>query len=56
MEVRKIIVEDFDEIIELPFNGETIQYGIVNGSNTIVFIKVGANGSMYGYENKYLQI
>lgn len=56
MKVRKIIVEDFDEIIELPFNGETIQYGIVNGSNTIVFIKAGANGSMYGYENKYLQI
>ena len=48
--------EDFDEVIELPFNGETIQYGVVNGSNTIVFIKAGANGSMYGYENKYLQI
>lgn len=48
--------QDFDEIIELPFNGEIIQYGIVNGSNTIVFIKAGANGSMYGYENKYLQI
>ncbi len=47
---------DFDEIIELPFAGETIQYGIVNGSSTIVFIKAGANGSMYGYENKYLQI
>ena len=49
-------IKDFDEIIELPFNGETIHYGIVNGSNTIVFIKAGANGSMYGYENKYLQI
>ena len=48
--------QDFDEIIELPLNGEKIQYGIVNGSNTIVFIKAGARGSMYGYENKYLQI
>ena len=48
--------QDFNEIIELPFAGETIQYGIVQGSNTIVFIKAGANGSMYGYENKYLQI
>lgn len=48
--------EDFDEIIELPLAGETIQYGIVNGSNTIVFIKAGANGSMYGYEKKYLQM
>jgi len=47
---------DFDEIIELPLAGETIQYGIVNGLSTIVFIKAGANGSMYGYENKYLRI
>jgi hypothetical protein len=47
---------DFDEIIELPLEGETIQYGIVDGSSTIVFIKAGADGSMYGYKNKYLQI
>ena len=46
----------FDEIIELPLADEIIQYGIVYGSNTIVFIKAGANGSMHGYENKYLQI
>ena len=50
------MTNDFDEIIDLPFAGDTIQYGIVNGSNTIVFIKAGANGSMYGYEKKYLQI
>ncbi len=49
-------MKDFDNIIELHLAGETIQYGIVDGSNTIVFIKAGANGSMYGYENKYLQI
>ena len=46
----------FDEIIELPLADEIIQYGIVYGSNTIVFIKAGANGSMHGYENKYLRI
>ena len=28
VKVRKIVVEDFDEIIELPFNGETTQYGL----------------------------
>lgn len=50
------MINDFDKIIELPLADEIIQYGIVYGSNTIVFIKAGANGSMYGYENKYLQI
>ena len=54
--MNKKQIYGFDEIIELPLAGETIQYGTVNGSNTIVFIKAGANGSMYGYENKYLQI
>lgn len=33
-----------------------IDYGIVNGNDTVVFIKVGQNGSIYGYENKYLRI
>ena len=46
----------FNEIIELPLADEIMQYGIVYGSNTIVFIKAGANGSMHGYENKYLRI
>lgn len=33
-----------------------IEYGIVNGNNTIVFIKVGQDGSIFGYQNKYLDI
>lgn len=33
-----------------------IEYGFVNGNNTIVFIKVGQDGSIYGYENKYLKM
>lgn len=33
-----------------------IDYGILEGNNTIVFIKVGQNGNIYGFENKYLQI
>ena len=36
-------------------NGQ-ISYGIVNGSESIVFIKAGAGGSHTGYENKYLHM
>ena len=53
---KQKILKDFDNIIELPLADEMVQYGIIDGSNTFVFIKAGANGSMYGYENKYLQI
>ena len=35
------MINDFDEIIELPLADEIIQYGIVYGSNTIIFIKAG---------------
>ena len=31
-------------------------YGILHGNETIVFIKPGLGGSIYGYENKYLRI
>lgn len=33
-----------------------INYGIVHGNNVVVFIKVGQDGSIYGYENKYLKM
>ena len=33
-----------------------IEYGIVNGNNTIVFIKPGQDGSLYGYNNKYIKM
>ena len=42
----------FDKIIK----DGLIEYGIINGNNTIVLIKSGANGSLYGYNNKYLTI
>ena len=32
------------------------KYGIINGNNTIIFIKPGMGGSCYGYENKYVRI
>ncbi len=49
--------KDFDIIIHSPFKDiAVIDYGIVKGNNKIVFIKAGQDGSMYGYENKYLKI
>ena len=37
-------------------SGFSIDYGIIEGNNNILFIKVGQNGSIYGYDNKYLKI
>lgn len=46
----------YDEI-SIVNQGETeITYGITYGNNTIVFIKAGMKGSIYGYQNKYLKI
>lgn len=33
-----------------------IEYGIIKGDDTLFYIKVGNGGSIYGYENKYLEI
>lgn len=47
----------FDKEIKSAFNNYiTIEYGIVEGNNTIVFIKAGQNGSLYGYHNKYIKM
>ena len=35
---------------------EEINYGILDGNEKIVFIKVGAGGSIRGYQYKYLQM
>ena len=45
---------EFDEIIHKSFEEEVIEYGIIKGNNTVFFTKAGANGSMRGYEDKYL--
>ena len=47
---------NFDEVIHREFNDSVIDYGIVNGNSTIVFIKAGQDGSMCGYKNKYLRM
>lgn len=40
------LTKDFDEI----------EYGIVKGNSTILFVKAGQDGSIYGYKNKYLNM
>lgn len=47
----------FDKEINSTFKDTiTIEYGIVEGNNTIVFIKAGQDGSLYGYHNKYIKM
>lgn len=47
----------FDREIKSKFgNNITIDYGIVEGNNTIIFIKPGQDGSLYGYQNKYIKM
>jgi len=46
----------YDEINIVNQGGTEITYGITYGNNTIVFIKAGMKGSIYGYQNKYLKI
>ena len=47
----------FDKIVKSNLEDITIiEYGIIEGNNTIVFIKSGQNGSIYGYDNKYIKM
>lgn len=47
----------FDKEIHSKFEDiAIIDYGIVEGNNIIVFIKAGQNGSLYGYQNKYIKM
>ncbi len=49
--------QDYDKIIHSQFEDiAIIDYGIMKGNETIVFIKAGQDGSMYGYQNKYLKM
>lgn len=50
-------MKSYDQICTKIFSDHIdIEYGILEGSNTILFIKVGQGGNIYGYENKYLHI
>lgn len=53
---KSVRIHKYDEINIVNQGGTEITYGITHGNNTIVFIKVGMNGSIYGYKNKYLKI
>lgn len=48
--------QKFNEIKAETQKSSQIEYGIINGSNTIVFVKVGLSGTIFGYKNKYLKI
>ena len=47
---------DFDKTCYREFYDTFINYGIIKGSNKIFLIKAGLDGSMRGYQNKYLII
>ena len=47
---------EFDEIVHKQFEQKTIEYGIIRGNDTVFFAKAGANGSMRGYEDKYVSM
>lgn len=46
----------YDKVTYQTVANEKIHYGIVYGNEKIVFIKVGAGGSIRGYQDKYLQM
>ena len=43
-------------IFSKTIDNEEVIYGIIEAKNTVLFIKAGQDGSMYGYQNKYLTI
>jgi len=47
---------NFDDIIRSQINNEMITVGYIRGNNNVLFIKTGQDGSIYGYENKYINI
>lgn len=50
-------MEKFDIEIKSNFKDNIIiEYGIIEGNNLIIFIKSGQNGSLYGYQNKYIRM
>ena len=47
---------DYNKTIRKTVAGEKVNYGIIYGNEKIVFIKVGADGSIRGYQDKYLKM
>ena len=44
------MIQLFDNIVAL----NRIEYGMLNGNNTLVYIKTGNGGNIFGYKKKYL--
>ena len=47
---------NYDKILSATGDGKKIKYGILLGNEKIVFIKVGADGNIRGYQDKYLKM
>ena len=47
---------NYEKILKISTECEKIEYGILYGNEKIVFIKVGADGDIKGYKDKYLQM
>ena len=54
--IEALIGISYDETQTVVQDNAVVEYGIVHGNNLIVFIKVGMHGSIYGYQNKYLEM
>jgi hypothetical protein len=46
----------YDKVTSRPVRTEEINYGIIYGNEKIIFIEVGADGSIRGYQDKYLKM
>ena len=46
----------YDKVTSRSVKTEKINYGIIHGNEKIVFVKVGADGSIRGYQDKYLKM
>ncbi len=50
-------MQQFEIITQKPFAGKySIEYGLLRGNGTVFMIKAGKDGSIYGYQNKYLHL
>ena len=53
---NQAVTLNYDKILSATVDGEKIKYGILFGNEKIVFIKVGADGNIRGYQDKYLKM
>lgn len=46
----------YDKTFSATVGSKKIKYGVLRGNEKVVFIKVGADGSIRGYQDKYLRM